>query len=98
MMIAILNINFSFTTEIRDPATQTLSWHTLVQEPTERGADAQEHGDPQHRHDDRQKQTARSHQDVEEQNVDDDRSEQRQREWDVAIDQEQDRRDDLEQA
>ena len=32
-----------------------------------------------------------------EQNVDDDRSEQRQREWDVAIDQEQDRRNDLEQ-
>jgi len=34
---------------------------------------------------------------VKEQNVDDDRSEQRQREWDVAIDQEQDRRNELEQ-
>ena len=32
-----------------------------------------------------------------EQNVDDDRSEQRQREWYVPIDQEQDRRSDLEQ-
>ena len=32
-----------------------------------------------------------------EQNVDDDRSEQRQREWDVPIDQEQDRRNDLKQ-
>ena len=31
------------------------------------------------------------------QNVDDNRSEQRQREWDVAINQEQDRRNDLEQ-
>jgi hypothetical protein len=34
---------------------------------------------------------------VNEQNVDDDRSEQGKREWDVAIDQEQDRRNDLEQ-
>jgi len=34
---------------------------------------------------------------VNEQDVDDDRSEQGQREWDVAIDQEQDRRNDLEQ-
>ena len=32
-----------------------------------------------------------------EQNVNDDRSEQRQREWDVPIDQEQDRRNDLKQ-
>gem|GEM_PF-5607312 len=76
---------------------QTLIWHTLVQETTERGANAQERGDPQHRHNDRQSQTARSHQYVKEQNVDDDRSEQRQREWDVAIDQEQDRRNELEQ-
>ena len=63
----------------------------------ESGADAQEHDDPQHRHDESQRQTARKHQYVNEQNVDDDRSEQRQREWDVAIHQEQDRRDDLEQ-
>ena len=35
--------------------------------------------------------------DVNEQDVDDDRSKQGQREWDVAIDQEQDRRNDLEQ-
>jgi hypothetical protein len=34
---------------------------------------------------------------VNEQNIDDDRSEQRQREWDVAINQKQDRRNDLEQ-
>ena len=68
-----------------------------LQEPVESGADAQEHDDPQHRHDESQRQTAREHQDVNEQNVDDDRSEQRQREWDVAIDQEQDRRNDLEQ-
>jgi len=32
---------------------------------------------------------------VKEQNVNDDRSEERQREWDVAIEQEQDRRDEL---
>src|SRR5207249_11793899 len=43
------------------------------------------------------RQTARKHQCVNEQNVDDDRSEQRQREWDVAINQEQDRRNNLEQ-
>jgi hypothetical protein len=34
---------------------------------------------------------------VNEQNVDDDRSEQCQREWDVSIDQKQDRRNDLKQ-
>jgi hypothetical protein len=34
---------------------------------------------------------------VNEQNVNDDRSDQRQREWDVSIDQQQDRRNDLKQ-
>src|SRR5205814_2784149 len=63
----------------------------------ERGADAQKHDDPQHGHDESQRQTAPKHQYVNEQNVDDDRSEQRQREWDVAINQEQDRRNNLEQ-
>src|SRR5439155_22527684 len=63
----------------------------------EGGADAQEHNDPQHRDDESQRQTARKHQYVNEQNVNDDRSEQRQPERDVAINQEQDRRNDLEQ-
>ena len=76
---------------------QARRWNTLLPETRESGADAQKHNDPQHRHDERQRQTARKHQYVNEQNVDDDRSEQRQREWDVAIDQEQDRRNDLEQ-
>jgi len=76
---------------------QPLSWNALLEEPDERKADAQEHDDPQHRHDESQRQTARKHQYVNEQNVDDDRSEQSQRQWDVAIDQEQDRRNDLEQ-
>src|SRR5207302_5417827 len=53
--------------------------------------------DPEHRHDESQRQPARKHQCVNEQNVDDNGSEQRQREWDVAINQEQDRRNDLEQ-
>src|SRR5204863_9739064 len=61
------------------------------------GADAQEHDDPQHGHGESQRQTARKHQYVNEQNVDDDRSEQRQRERHVAIEEEQDRRNDLEQ-
>jgi len=74
-----------------------MSWDALLEEPTERGADAQEHNDPENRHDESQTQTARKHQYVNEQNVDDDRSEQRQGEWDVAIGQEQDRRNDLEQ-
>jgi DNA repair photolyase len=68
-----------------------------LEETGESGADAQEHNDPQHRHDQSQRQTARKHQYVNEKNVDDDRTEQGQREWDVAIDQEQDRRNDLEQ-
>src|SRR5437016_3411102 len=74
-----------------------LSLHTLLEQTGEGGPDAQEENDPEHRHDESQRQTARQHQDVNEQNVDDDRSEQGQREWDVAIDQEQDRRNDLEQ-
>jgi len=68
-----------------------------LEETGERGADTQEHKDPQHRHDESQSQTTRKHQYVNEQNVNDDRSEQRQREWDIAINQEQDRRNDLEQ-
>ncbi len=74
-----------------------LNCDALLQEPIKRGANAQEHNDPEHRHDQSQRQTAREHQYVNEQNVDDDRSEQRQREGDVAINQEQDRRNDLEQ-
>src|SRR3954471_20582529 len=69
----------------------------LLEETDESGADAQEDNDPQHHHDESQRQTARQHQDVNEQDVDDDRSEQGQRERDVAIGQEQDRRNNLEQ-
>ena len=69
----------------------------LLEEPNERKADTQKDDDPEHRHDDSQRQTARKHQYVNEQNVDDDGSEQRQREWDIAINQEKDRRNDLEQ-
>jgi len=54
---------------------QLLSWDTLLEEPNERKADAQEHDDPQHGHDESQRQTARKHQYVNEQNIDDDRSE-----------------------
>src|SRR6266851_6652153 len=77
--------------------TWDLSLNTLLEQTGEGGADAQEENDPEHRHDESQRQTARQHQDVNEQNVDDDRSEQGERECDVAIDQEQDRRNDLEQ-
>jgi hypothetical protein len=73
------------------------SCNALLEETGESGTDAHEHNDPQHRHDESQRQTARKHQYVNEQNIDDDRSEQRQREWDVAINQKQDRRNDLEQ-
>jgi hypothetical protein len=76
---------------------QPLRRNTLLPKTGESGADTQEHNDPQHRHDESQRQPARKHQCVNEQNVDDDRSEQRQREWDVSIDQEQDRRNDLKQ-
>src|SRR4029077_1329842 len=58
---------------------------------------AQEHDNPEHGHGESQRQTARKHQCMNEQNVDDDRGEQRQRERYVAIDQEQDCRNDLEQ-
>jgi hypothetical protein len=77
--------------------SQLLSGNALLEKTGEGGTDAQKHNDPQHRHDESQRQTARKHQYVNEQNIDDDRSEQRQREWDVAIDQEQDRRNNLEQ-
>jgi hypothetical protein len=76
---------------------QGLSWNALLQEAIEGRLDIQKYENPQHRHDESQRQTARKHQYVNEQNVDDDRSKQRQREWDVAIDQEQYSRNDLEQ-
>jgi hypothetical protein len=73
------------------------SCSALLPKTGESGAHAGEDNDPQHGHDEGQRQTARKHQDVDEQDVDDDRSEEGQREWDVAINQEQDRRNDLEQ-
>jgi hypothetical protein len=76
---------------------QGLSWNALLQEATEGRLDIQKYENPEQRHDESQRQTARKHQYVNEQNVDDDRSEQRQREWDVPINQEQYRRNDLEQ-
>jgi len=76
---------------------QPLRRNTLLPKTGEGGADAQEHNDPQHRDDESQRQTARKHQYVNEQNVNDDLSEQRQPERDVSINQEQDRRNDLEQ-
>jgi len=69
----------------------------LLEKTGESGPDAEEYSDPQHRHDESQGQTARKHQCVNEQNVDDDWSEQGKREWDVAINQEQDPRNNLEQ-
>jgi len=47
----------------------------LLPKAGESGVDAQEYNDPEHRHDESQRQTARKHQYVNEQNVDDDRSE-----------------------
>ncbi len=70
---------------------QPLRRNTLLPKTGESGADAQEHNDPKHRHDESQRQTAWKHQYVNEQDINDDRSEERQREWDVAINQEQDR-------
>jgi hypothetical protein len=75
--------------------SQLLRGNALLEQTGESGADAEEYNDPKHRHDQSQRQTAREHQYVNKQNVDDDRSEHRQRERDVAINQEQDRRDDL---
>ena len=99
MMMAILSISSSSVVSENDfmHLSHGLNCDALLQEPIKRGANAQEHNDPEHRHDQSQRQTAREHQYVNEQNVDDDRSEQRQRERDVAINQEQDRRNDLEQ-
>jgi hypothetical protein len=74
-----------------------LNWNALLEEPGKGRARAQKHDNPEDGHDNRQSDTAWSHQKVKEQNVDDDRSEQGEGERDVAIDQEQDRRDDLEQ-
>jgi len=73
------------------------SRNALLPKTGESRAHAGEDNDPQHGHDEGQRQTARKHQYVDKQNVDDDRREQGQREWDVAINQEQDRRNDLEQ-
>jgi hypothetical protein len=74
-----------------------LSCDALLEKTGEGGADAHEDHGPQHCHDQSQRQTAREHQEMNEQYVNDDRSEQCQRERDVAIKQEQNRRNDLEQ-
>src|SRR4030088_1633775 len=49
---------------------QGLSWNALLQEATEGSVDIQKYENPQHRHDESQRQTAREHQYVNEQNVD----------------------------
>jgi len=54
---------------------QPLRRNTLLPKTGESGADAQEHNDPKHRDDESQRQTAREHQYVNKQNVNDDRSE-----------------------
>src|SRR5881394_1968617 len=51
------------------------SCNALLEETGESGPDAQEHNDPEHGHNEGQRQTARKHQYMNEQNVDDDRSE-----------------------
>jgi hypothetical protein len=53
---------------------QPLRQNTLLPKTGESGADAQEDNDPKHRDDESQRQTAREHQYVNEQNVNDDRS------------------------
>src|SRR5947208_8821051 len=55
--------------------SQSLSRNALLPKTGESGTDAQENDEPQHCHDQSQRQTARKHQYVNEQNVDDDRSE-----------------------
>src|SRR5713226_6861610 len=49
--------------------SQALSRNTLLPKPGERGTDAQKHDGPQHRHDESQRQAARKHQYVNEQNI-----------------------------
>jgi hypothetical protein len=77
--------------------SQPLRRNTLLPKTGESGADTQKDNDPERRHDESQRQTAWQHQYVNEQNVNDDRREERQRERDVAINQEKNRRNDLEQ-
>src|SRR5437773_5889136 len=62
-------------------------YNALLEKTGESGADAQEHNDPEGRHDEGQRQAAREHQYMDEQNVNDDRSQECQRERDVAINQ-----------
>src|SRR5207248_11679692 len=97
MMMAILSISSSSAVSENDfmHLSHGLNCDALLQEPINRGANAQEHNDPEHRHDQSQSQTAREHQYVNAQNVDDDRSEKRQRVGHGTTHQEQDRRDDL---
>src|SRR6202035_3432410 len=77
--------------------SQLLSCNVLLEKTREGRANAQKHENPENGHDESQRQTARKHQCVNEHNVDDDRSEQGKREWDVAINQKQGRRNNLEQ-
>src|SRR6267142_1018584 len=51
--------------------SQLLSCNALLEKTGEGGTDTQKHDDPERRHDESQRQTARKHQDMNEQNVDD---------------------------
>src|SRR6266436_1860440 len=78
IMIAILSISSSLMVSENDSVTllpQPLRRDTLLPKTGESGTDAQEHNGPEHRDDESQRQTTRKHQYVNEQNVDDDRSE-----------------------
>jgi hypothetical protein len=69
--------------------------NALLHEPTEGRAGVQKHKNPQHRHDDRQRDTAWRHQQVKEENIDYNRSQQRQRQRNVAIEQKENCTDQL---
>ncbi len=78
--------------EIRDSSptacaeTETGGFNALLQQACESGANAKSCEDPKDRHDDCQWQALGRHQRVKQHDVDDDRSEQSQREWHEAID------------
>src|SRR5437899_2987181 len=99
-MIAILSISSSLMVSENDSVTllpQPLRRNTLLPKNGGRRADGQENKEPKQRHGESQREGGREDQYLKEQNVNDYPREERQGEWDVRINQEQDRRNDLEQ-
>jgi hypothetical protein len=88
---------FSLLVRDDDLIVEALRLDARLEEPAEGGADGQEYDNPEERDEECQTQAGGRHEKVKEEDVDDDWSEESERQWDVAIDQEEDSGHELEE-